>query len=57
MATTATTSTVREQESTFTNTIVHGDCTQVKRQIPAQSVDSILTDPPYLVNFRAQHRQ
>lgn len=51
MATT-TTSTVRELESNFTNTIVHGDCIQVMRQIASQSVDFILTDPPYLVNFR-----
>lgn len=48
----ATTTAVREQESNFLNTIVHGDCIHVMRQIPAQSVDFILTDPPYLVNFR-----
>ena len=36
----------------FTNTITHGDCIQVMRQMPANSVDFILTDPPYLVNFR-----
>jgi site-specific DNA-methyltransferase (adenine-specific) len=47
-----TTKTVREQESSFLNTIVHGDCIQVMRQISAESVDFILTDPPYLVNFR-----
>src|SRR5271156_4303214 len=34
------------------NTITHGDCIQVMRQMPANSVDFILTDPPYLVNYR-----
>ncbi len=36
----------------FLNTITHGDCIQVMRQMPANSVDFILTDPPYLVNYR-----
>jgi adenine-specific DNA-methyltransferase len=36
----------------ITNTIIHGDCIEVMRQMPDNSVDFILTDPPYLVNFR-----
>jgi DNA modification methylase len=36
----------------FTNSLTHGDCIQVMRNMPAQSVDFILTDPPYLVNYR-----
>jgi site-specific DNA-methyltransferase (adenine-specific) len=40
------------QHHPFINTITHGDCIQVMRQMPAQSVDFILTDPPYLVNYR-----
>lgn len=36
----------------FTNTIVHGDCIDIMRQMPAESVDFILSDPPYLVNYR-----
>lgn len=36
----------------LTNTIHHGDCIDVMHQMPANSVDFILTDPPYLVNFR-----
>ena len=36
----------------LTNTITHGDCIQIMRQMAANSVDFILTDPPYLVNFR-----
>jgi site-specific DNA-methyltransferase (adenine-specific) len=35
-----------------TNTITHGDCIQVMRKMPANSVDFVLTDPPYLVNYR-----
>ncbi|HZU42162.1 MAG TPA: DNA methyltransferase [Terriglobales bacterium] len=36
----------------FLNTIAQGDCTEIMRQMPAESIDFILTDPPYLVNFR-----
>lgn len=35
----------------LTNTIVHGDCIEVMRQMSGQSVDFILSDPPYLVNY------
>jgi DNA modification methylase len=34
------------------NTVVHGDCLHVLPQLPAASVDFVLTDPPYLVNYR-----
>ncbi len=47
----ATTSTVRTRQTNFTNTILHGDCIEIMRQMPAESVDFVLTDPPYLVNF------
>jgi DNA modification methylase len=36
----------------LTNTITHGDCIRVMHEMPANSVDFILTDPPYLVNYR-----
>ncbi len=36
----------------FIDTITHGDCIEVMRKMPANSVDFILTDPPYLVNYR-----
>lgn len=48
----ATTTAASSQQSTFTNQILHGDCVEVMRQMPAKSVDFILTDPPYLVNYR-----
>jgi site-specific DNA-methyltransferase (adenine-specific) len=34
------------------NTILHGNCIEMMREMPANSVDFILTDPPYLVNYR-----
>ena len=34
------------------NTITHGDCIEVMHEMPANSIDFILTDPPYLVNYR-----
>jgi site-specific DNA-methyltransferase (adenine-specific) len=34
------------------NRILHGDCVQVMAALPADSVDYILTDPPYLVRYR-----
>ena len=48
----ATDSTVRERQSSFPNRIVQGDCIEIMQQMPAESVDFILTDPPYLVNYR-----
>ena len=35
-----------------TNQIIHGDATQTLAGLPAGSVDLIITDPPYLVNYR-----
>jgi len=39
-------------QNQFINTIKQGDCINVMREMPANSIDFILTDPPYLVNFR-----
>jgi adenine-specific DNA-methyltransferase len=33
------------------NRIVHGDCVEVLRRMPAASADFVLTDPPYLVRY------
>jgi DNA modification methylase len=38
-------------QNRFIDTITHGDCIKVMRQMSANSVDFILTDPPYLVNY------
>jgi len=37
--------------STFRNAIIQGDCLGVLPQLPANSVDFILTDPPYLARY------
>jgi len=34
------------------NTVLLGDCVGLMRGLDAESVDFILTDPPYLVNYR-----
>ncbi|MET4802834.1 DNA methyltransferase [Bradyrhizobium sp. LB11.1] len=41
----------------FRNRVVNGDCTEVMRQMAPGSVDFILTDPPYLVNYHARDGQ
>ena len=38
----------------FTNRIIDGDCVQVMHEMPSESVDFVLTDPPYLVNYRGR---
>ena len=37
----------------FTNQIVQGDCIEVMKQIPSESVDLVVTDPPYIVNYKS----
>lgn len=37
-----------------TNSIIQGDCCSVLPQMPAESVDLIVTDPPYVVGYRAR---
>jgi len=34
------------------NTVLEGDCIAVMGQLPRACVDLVLTDPPYLVNYR-----
>jgi site-specific DNA-methyltransferase (adenine-specific) len=34
------------------DTITHGDCIEIMGRMAARSIDFILTDPPYLVNYR-----
>jgi len=36
----------------FADSTMHGDCSEVMRGMPARSTDFILTDPPYLINYR-----
>ena len=38
------------------NEILHGDCIELLREIPDESVDLVLTDPPYGINFHSNYR-
>lgn len=38
----------------FINRILYGDCIDVMRAMPSASVDFVLTDPPYLVNYTSR---
>lgn len=35
-------------------TLYHGDCLEVLRTLPAESVDAVITDPPYSSGGRQQ---
>lgn len=37
----------------FVNRILCGNCVDVMKEMPSNSVDFVLTDPPYLVNYRS----
>jgi site-specific DNA-methyltransferase (adenine-specific) len=37
----------------YVNRIISGDCLTVMGEMPAASVDAVITDPPYLVNYRS----
>jgi len=39
------------------NKIYNGDCLEIMEDIPDESVDLILTDPPYLINYKTNHRK
>jgi DNA modification methylase len=41
-----------DQLSVPTNTVLHGDCISIMQSLPANSIDFILTDPPYLVRYQ-----
>ncbi len=38
----------------YNNQIIQGDCLRVLPQLPLESVDLVLTDPPYLVNYHSR---
>jgi adenine-specific DNA-methyltransferase len=37
----------------FVNRIITGDCVEVMQELPDASVDCVVTDPPYLVNYKS----
>ena len=40
--------------SEFLGKVICGDCIEVMRTMPPESVDLAVTDPPYLVNYQAR---
>lgn len=40
--------------TTLRNTIVHADCLHLLPQVPAESINFILTDPPYITRYKSR---
>lgn len=38
--------------ASFINRVIHADCVTALTEIPSESIDIVVTDPPYLVNYR-----
>jgi adenine-specific DNA-methyltransferase len=38
----------------FVDRIIAGDCVRVMREIPSESVDLVVTDPPYLARYQSR---
>ena len=38
-------------------TLVQGDCLKILPKIPDESIDLVVTDPPYGINFQSNHRK
>jgi len=38
----------------FVNRIITGDCLEVMQEMPAESVQCVITDPPYLVHYQSR---
>src|SRR5665213_1299115 len=36
------------------NTIIHADCLEALPRLPSESVNLVLTDPPYLANYKSR---
>jgi hypothetical protein len=45
---------IRKPLSAFLGQVIHGDCIAVMRTMPGASLNLVVTDPPYLVNFNAR---
>lgn len=43
--------------SSLFNQVIHGDCTKVMPTMPSASIDLVVTDPPFLVNYRPRNGQ
>ena len=38
------------------NQIIHGDCLEVMKGLPDGSVNAVITDPPYGINYQSARR-
>ena len=38
-------------------TLLQGDCLELMKNIPSESVDCVITDPPYLINYKTNRRK
>jgi hypothetical protein len=38
----------------YVNQVFLGDCIQVMKHFPSQSIGAVVTDPPYLVNYQSR---
>lgn len=36
--------------------LIHGDCNEVLKGVPSESIDLIITDPPYGINYESSHQ-
>jgi len=45
------------EKTDLVNQVIHGDCIEKMQSIPSNYVDLIVTDPPYLINYKTNHRQ
>jgi site-specific DNA-methyltransferase (adenine-specific) len=37
--------------------LIHGDCIELLKDIPDSSVDLVLSDPPYFIDYKTNHRK
>ena len=43
-----------KNSTTFADRIIHGDCISVLRSFPSESIDLVVTDPPYIVDYMSR---
>ena len=39
------------------NSVNQGDCLELMKHINDNSIDLVVTDPPYLINYKTNHRK
>lgn len=41
----------------YINKVIYGDCLEVLRELPDESVDTVITDPPYRIDLQPQRKK